>query len=419
VRCSLFRSVVVAVVSAAVILIAFAAPTVSAAAAGSVRGFDGTTITVAGFGGQSNFPNAASGAQARIKAFNDNHELKGIKLKWAGFADDKNDPATAVSEQRRLVTQEGVFAVVADLSTFNGEYFKQQHVPYFGWAFDQSYCSKTSKPDPTVYGFAFYGCQSEASKTIGDSGRAMYQYVNQLTGTKKPSILLFSVDNEAGKRSVQQLAYAIRGAGFDVVGENTEMAPPPVGDYTPYIQHYLTSDHGKAPDAMLCLTAAQCINVYDGLQAAGYKGTFISSLYFNLLVGAMKGSAASAFFQPFDQNTPGLIQMKKNLDAFDPGSSAKLDSGVVATYASADMFIQALKKVAAKGKNNITPENVQKVAAHQTWELQGVTGPTIYPDSTVVATPTCTGLVVSDGNAWNQVVPYACSTKQYPTKASG
>jgi len=419
VRRSLFRSLVVGVVSATVALAGLAGTTGSAGAGASVRGFDGSTITVAGFGGLTNFTNAPIGIQARIKAFNDNHEIKGIKLKWAGFADDKQDPATALSEQRRLVTQENVFAIVADLSQFNGQYFTQQHVPYFGWGFDQSYCSKTSKPDPTVYGFSFYGCLSDASKTIGDAGRAAYEYVSQQTGKKKPTILLFTVDDDAGKSAVRTQASAYRGAGFDVVGQNTEMAPPPVGDYTPYIQHYMTSDHGNPPDAMLCLTAVQCINVHDGLDAAGYKGIYISSLYFSLLVKSMSGSAATAFFTPFDQQTPGLDQVKKNLNAYQAGASDKLDSGMLVAYASTDMFIQSLKNVAAKGKSNITPENVQKVAAHQTWELKGVTGPTKYPESTVVPTPTCEGLVVSDGTNWKQVVPYQCSTKQYPLKATG
>jgi hypothetical protein len=128
-----------------------------------------------------------------------------------------------------------------------------------------------------VYGFSFYGCLSDASKTIGDAGRAAYTYVSQQTGKKKPTILLFTVDDDAGKSAVRTQAAAYRGAGFDVVGENTEKGPPPVGDYTPYIQHYMTSDHGNPPDAMLCLTAVQCINVHDGLDAAGYKGIYISS----------------------------------------------------------------------------------------------------------------------------------------------
>ena len=48
---------------------------------------------------------------------------------------------------------------------------------------------------------------------------------------------------------------------------------------------------------------------------------------------------------------------------------------MMAGYLSTDMFIQALKTVAKKGKSNITPENVQKAAMNQTWQLKGLGDP--------------------------------------------
>lgn len=111
-----------------------------AGAARSVRGFDGTTIKVAGIGIQSQFGQEPIGARARIKRFNDDNEIKGVKIDHTEFVDDKQDPATSLSETRRLVTQTGVFAIVGDVSqSNNGDYLKQQHVPYFGFAFDNSY----------------------------------------------------------------------------------------------------------------------------------------------------------------------------------------------------------------------------------------------------------------------------------------
>ena len=64
------------------------------------------------------------------------------------------------------------------------------------------------------------------------------------------------------------------------------------------------------------------------------------------------------------------------------------------------MFIQALKTAAKKGKSDITPENVQKAAANQTWQIKGLAGPTTYPQSTVSAYPACSAEVLSDGTAW-------------------
>ena len=108
--------------------------------------------------------------------------------------------------------------------------------------------------------------------------------------------------------------------------------------------------------------------------------------------------------------------MKEDLDDFSPGASSKVDAATIAGYASTDMFIQALKTVAKKGKSNITPENVQKAAANQTWQIDGLAGPTIYPQSTVSPFPVCTALVLSDGTVWNTIEPFQCSKKQYKVK---
>ena len=44
-----------------------------------------------------------------------------------------------------------------DLSEYNpGQYLNQQHVPYFGWAFDDTYCS--AQADHRLCGFGFNGC---------------------------------------------------------------------------------------------------------------------------------------------------------------------------------------------------------------------------------------------------------------------
>ena len=42
-----------------------------------------------------------SGSEARIKEFNDNNEIKGVKIEWKEFADDKEDVSLALSEARR------------------------------------------------------------------------------------------------------------------------------------------------------------------------------------------------------------------------------------------------------------------------------------------------------------------------------
>jgi ABC-type branched-subunit amino acid transport system substrate-binding protein len=384
----------------------------------AVRGFDGTTITLASMGiGSFYTPGVPNGVQARIKAFNDGNEIKGIKLKYAEFADDKQDPATSLSEARRLVTQVGVFALVGDVSQTNpGDYFAQQQVPYFGWAFDNTYCSP--KPSTKLWGFGFDGCLVPAAPTImGANGFQSIKYVSQQSGKKSPTLSIFSTDSESGKNSVKYQSVAYQGAGYKVVQQYTQIPLPPVSDYTPYATALMTADNGNPPDAMLCLLGTDCIPIFNLVKAQGYKGTYISSLYSDALVKALDGSTANTPFVPLDTpNSPGLETMKKQLDAYSPGASQKIDSGTIAGYTSTDMFIQALKTVAKKGKSNITPANVQKTAANQTWEIKGLAGPTTYPQSTVSPFPTCTGLTLSDGTTWKTVEPYACSKQQYKVK---
>ena len=73
-----------------------------------------------------------------------------------------------------------------------------------------------------------------------------------------------------------------------------------------------------------------------------------------------------------------------------------------------------MKKV---GKAKLTPEAVQKVLSTQKWQIKGFAGPSTYPASTVVASPTCTTVTEdTDGTAWKVVVPYACSAKMFKVK---
>ena len=127
----------------------------SAGAVPSVRGFDGTTITVAGMGLAEQLPNDAVGAQARIKRFNDTNELKGVKIKFAELADDKQDPATALSEARRVVTEVGAFALVGDIPRNNRGQHRGAACPVLGGGFDSTNCSGRRRRRSGVFG---WGC---------------------------------------------------------------------------------------------------------------------------------------------------------------------------------------------------------------------------------------------------------------------
>jgi branched-chain amino acid transport system substrate-binding protein len=371
------------------------------------RGFDGTTIKVAGLGSATNFADADLGAQARFQRANETDELDGIEIEYVGFADDRQDPATATSEVRRLVTQEQVFAIVPDLSAVNpGPYLAEQHVPYVGMAFDNTYC--TTEPDDTIWGFGYNGCLVPADPPVmPDSYRNLYAHVSETTGEDEPSIVLFSQDNQSGQSSTRFQQAAAEGAGFNVVYAEP-VVPVATSDYTPFVQDWLSADDGDQPDAMYCLLSVQCLEIWPVVKAAGYEGAFQTSLFSDLLIQPLAGTVASAFYNT--EPNDGLTQMQEDLEAFEPGTEVSATNAYA--YFAADMFIQALKQVGT----DVTPEAVQEALANQTWEIEGFVGPTRYPDSTVAATPSCNALLESDGTAWTVLEAYSCSETQHPVE---
>jgi ABC-type branched-subunit amino acid transport system substrate-binding protein len=259
------------------------------------------------------------------------------------------------------------------------------------------------------------GCLIPDNPTaMPDGATNLYKYVTKKTGTVHPTNALFAGDVPSGNQAVRSSAVDWKGAGFDVVfAKGILPGGAPVSDYTPYAQQLLTSDHGKAPDSITCLAAIDCIGMYKQLKANNYSGLFISPLYSDLLLSAMKGSVVFTFYAPFEGKTPQSIQITNDVKAVKADQT--VDLGAAAGYFSTDMFIQALKKVVdANGKAYISQDNIQKAASNMTWEIKGVMGPTKYPESTVRSTPACGAVVYDDGTKWNTVEPYTCSYKTFP-----
>jgi len=410
------RAVTTIAVLSALVGSVFVISPASAAVKSQVRGFDGTTIKVASLGFAAQVGTSQIGAKARIQRFNDDKEIKGVKLDYLGFSDDQNDPATALSEARKLVTQDQVFALVGDTSSYNpSQYLAQQKVPFFGWGFETAYCAP--KPTTSLWGFGYNGCQVNPKPTIVvDFAAQVYPYVSQKLGKKSPTVAMVALNTDAGKVTVQQNEIAYKARGFDVVSAKASIPPPPVGDYSPYVAQIMTADNGHAPDVVTCLVGLQCLNIYSLMNAQGFKGVFQHALYTDAFVKAFKDTVVTASNANFNATgIPTLDQMNADVAKVAPGT--KMDGTVFSGYASTDMFIQALKTAAKSGKSAITPANIQKIAAKQTWQLKGLTGPVVFPVATNAQEPYCTSLFESDGTTWNTVEPYSCSTKTF--KATG
>ena len=127
----------------------------------------------------------------------------------------------------------------------------------------------------------------------------------------------------------------------------------------------------------------------------------------------MANSLSSVQFLPLNDPNPASDKMKAAIEAYKPGTT--ISSDIAISYFAADMLIQSIKGV-QKAKKPITPENVQAVAAKSTFGIEGLFGPTKYPDSTVKSTPACTAVVLDTGTAWETQEPYECSSKSFKVK---
>ena len=265
--------VLIAVVAA--LVAALLAPAAVGASTPAAPTVSGGVIKVGGIGYKANYGDAEIGAQARFQRANDTKEVKGYTFQWTEFADDKNDPATALSETRRLVSQDGIFSLIDVSLATPGDYLTQQQVPWFGPGYDATYCPAAGTKG---WGFGIYGCilRLDAKRAYGTTFALLNKELAS-KGVKNPSIALIGTDSQSGKSGITQSASGAQGSGFNVVyAKGTIPAPPAVvGDYSPYIQAMLTSNNGKAPDVIIGARA-------DGIRkrpicawptAAKYKGT--------------------------------------------------------------------------------------------------------------------------------------------------
>jgi ABC-type branched-subunit amino acid transport system substrate-binding protein len=380
-------------------------------AAPSVRGVEDGTITVAGLGNAANFADAGTGAAARFARANSTKEVKGYRFEFKELADDKNDPTTALSEARRLVTSEGVFALVPDMSQVTpGPYLTQSQVPWFGVGYDSTYCGKPSD----VWGFGISGCvlPSTPPRRLPNRPAELLKAQLAAKGIAQPTIALIAGDQESGKQAMRNFASTYTGAGFDVVYAKGAVPAPPavVGDYSPFVQNLITADDGDQPDVIYSgLEPGGALALINGLKAQGYTGTFISPFYSDFLLKPLEHAYVFLQYAAFESDSRNMRQLKDDVEAFKPGTKYSLALG--GGYLAADMFIAAVKKAAPE----ITPAAVREAAAHMTYRLEDVAGPVRYPQSFRLGTPACSTLLYDeDGSAFTVVQPYGCSTKTYP-----
>jgi len=368
------------------------------------------TIKTAGIGYLKNFGDAATGTEARYKRANDNNEVKGYTFELAEFADDNNDPATALSETRRLVSQDGAVAIVPDVSTQTpADYLAQQEIPYFGPGYDITYC------EPGGWGFSVYGCliQENPKKLPGSNWEQLYKSLTA-KGIEKPTAALLGSDQTSGKVSIQGTASVAEGVGFKVVYAKGAFPAPPavVGDYSPYAQALLTSNNGNPPDVIYTtIPATSSISLIGLIKSNGYTGTFMSPFYSPILLKTFEGAYIFVQFAGFESPAKGVQQMLKDVEAVKPDTPGSI--ALAGGYFGADFFIAAVKK-ALKTNKTLTTASIKKAAASMTYKIKGTIGPTSYPKSYKGQFKACSTLLYDNGTEFTIDQPFFCTNKKYP-----
>jgi len=401
------RKAIVAAVAAATV--ALASVTVvggSAGAQSSVRGVTDSEIVVGGLGYATLYSPAGDAAKARFDEANKNNELPGgRKIKYIGFTDDKSTTDVNLSEGRRLVDQEKVFAVVPVVTPFfqAGTYFNQAKVPAIGWGISPAYCEATNK-----YVFGFTGCLVPNPPTYPGNtwGELINKQLEPKGGAKGKSAAVISENNDSGKSGIEVIAATAEAVGMDVVYKEASMpaAPATVTDYSPFVQALMTADDGDPPDVIFLVVAQN--NVFGlgrALKQAGYAGIQTNAVsYAPQLTTLADGWSAFTQFATPESASANMTKIVSTLGAAGI-SKDQIGQPALAGYFAADMFVNILKKA---GKN-LTPETFQKTAAKFKYEIADVIGPTVYPASFKAGAP-CGQLATSNGTAWSVTAPFDC-----------
>jgi hypothetical protein len=240
-----------------------------------------------------------------------------------------------------------------------------------------------------------------------------------LKGGAGKTAVVFSENYAGSDQNAKNMVTSIEGAGFKVVLSDGSLPPDtagPVTDFSPYVQKVMTADNGKPPDLMVNNTNFNnAVGMTGALTAAGFKGAQVDYVAYvpGLLEAApdlakalngtylvQQGTGAQAFGgKSWDQIVNDLTAIK---------APTSVGLGTVHGYASADMFVQAIKKLENDGKD-ITAENVAKMFSTG-WSYPGLgnaIGAANFPQAKTSAN-NCSSMVQVKGTKYVPIVDLKC-----------
>jgi branched-chain amino acid transport system substrate-binding protein len=354
-----------------------------------------------------NFAGMEDGINAAVQKANETC-IGGRPLEFVGLEDDGSDPQRNLELARKLVEQDGVFAIIATSAVLlpaTTDYLAEQGVPFFGWGFMPGFCGEDS------WGYGFNGCLSGfALGTTTKVNTSLSEPIAEIVGkpADEMTLVILNSDDDAGRFG--DIQYSALFSDEQVLAK--EFVPAQgAADVTQYVNIVLD----KNPDAVMVSTDfITGISMKAALSQAGYEGvvydyvTYIPGLLQSSpdTAAALEGGYSISQFPANEDQTPAIEQITADLEA--SGSSVPFATqGASIGYWSTDLLIQMLRAVAAEGE--ITSETFRSVveAGFTSETLEGGLGPVSYPEGHSAPVP-CAGAVQVVDGAYESAVPFAC-----------
>ncbi|MGW6819526.1 ABC transporter substrate-binding protein [Streptomyces sp. NPDC055005] len=377
---------------------------------GTTRGVTADSIKVGGIVSMTSASGYSKkdtdlGAKARYLRANAEGGVNGRTIDYIGAEDDGQDPGKNTAAARKLVQQDKVFAVSPMSSvTFSGaDFLQREKVPTFGWGTLPSFCG----PE---YIYGFNGCLVPTpGGTINQTWPEGIARI--LGGAAGKSVAIIANDSDAGKFGVATFRQGFGSAGFTVSYAKASVPGTAVpSDWSAYVKEMLTSNGGKAPDAVVSvMQTPNNIGLFTALKRAGYRGVLTDPTDYDpgLLAKdatrqALDGVYVLLQFEPFESQSPAMARFKADIKAAAGGQDVPLNMHMMTGYMSADLFLS----IAGKAGRNLTPETFQSAA--RTFSDTGtLVGDRAEPKGQKDSFG-CGALVRLGNGAYEVAVPFAC-----------
>ena len=326
-------------------------PLAGAKGSGKTRGITATSIKIGCEFNGTAFAGSDDGYKARFERANRDGGINGRKFVFSACQDDGDNTQNNATIAKRLVEQEGDFAVMslsANELAATTDYLNAQEVPYFGWGFLPGFCGQR-------WGFGFNGCL-----VTGFQGSAHTVYQASLAdpiikaaglAAKDVKVAIQLGDDDSGKFAAPtyQKIYELRGAQV-VYNKTTIPVPGPPADFTPFTQAVL----GTKPNVVVTSTAFSAVGGFSAaLRQAGFTGpnfnfvAYVPGLLASApqLADALEGTFIDTQIVPQEEQTDWIKQMETDLVAVNAKAGKLITLSGAIAYAQAEMLVEQITAV--------------------------------------------------------------------------